>query len=216
MIISNSFRDLVLSKIAYLQKQKKQFNSTSSNYWNITDEQGIFLANLVDFKKPKSILEIGTSNGFSGLYLNLNLPEESNYTTVEIDKIRFELAKSNFEEVGLKNYNCVNCDALKFLGTLNKDSNSTIVSKNLDTDSPIKNGDKNLTIFDFIFVDAGHCLYQDILDLLISRKLLDEKCILVFDNVTSHSQLNDFVKDIYEKYDSELIKIGGGMLVINF
>jgi predicted O-methyltransferase YrrM len=190
MVILNSFRDLVLSKIAYLQKQKKQFNSTSSNYWNITDEQGIFLANLVAFKKPKSILEIGTSNGFSGLYLNLNLSEESNYTTVDVDKTRFGLAKSNFEEVGLKNYNCVNDDALKFLGNC---------------------FDK----FDFLFVDAGHCLYQDILDLLISRKLLDEKCILIFDNVTSHSQLNDFVKDISEKYDYELIKIGGGMLVIN-
>jgi predicted O-methyltransferase YrrM len=188
MIISNSFRDGILSKITFLQKQK--FNSTSSNYWNITDEQGIFLSNLVDFKKPKSILEIGTSNGYSGLWLNLNLSSDSNFTTVEVDKTRYELAKSNFSEVGLKNFNCVHSDALKYLSYCS---------------------DK----FDMLFVDAGHCLYRDIFDLLLSRKLLSEKCILIFDNVTSHSQLDEFVSNIMENYDSELIKIGGGMLVIN-
>lgn len=189
MIISNSFRDRILSKIAFLQKQK--INSTS-NYWNISNEQGIFLSNLVEFKKPNNILEIGTSNGFSGLYLNLNLPNGSSYTTIEVDKTRFELAKSNFEEVGLQNFNCVNCDAIKYLETCEEN------------------------IFDFLFIDAGHCLYQNILDLLISRKLVSKNSILIFDNVTSHSQLNDFVENILEKYDSELIKIGGGMLIVNF
>jgi predicted O-methyltransferase YrrM len=188
MIISNSFRDGILSKITFLQKQK--FNSIHSNYWNITDEQGIFLSNLVDFKKPNSILEIGTSNGFSGLWLNLNLSIDSSFTTVEVDKTRFELAKANFSEVGLKNFNCVNSDALEYLSTC---------------------ADK----FDLLFVDAGHCLYQDILDLLISSKLLFEKCILIFDNVTSHSQLDGFVKSCFDKFDCELINIGGGMLVIN-
>lgn len=188
MIISNSFRDRILSKIAFLQKQK--INSTS-NYWNISYEQGIFLSNLVDFKKPKSVLEIGTSNGFSGLWLNLNLDESSKYTTVEVDKTRYELAKVNFEQVGLKNFICVNSDALKFLEGISEK-------------------------FDFVFVDAGHCLYQNILDLLVGRKLLAESGVVIFDNVTSHSQLEDFVKNILKKYDSELIKIGGGMLVVYF
>ena len=187
-MISNSLCDRILSKITFLQKQK--INSTSSNYWNITNSQGIFLSDLVDFKKPKSILEIGTSNGFSGLWLNLNLDVSSKFTTIEIDKTRYELAKANFESVGLSNFNCVHSDALKYLSYCE---------------------DK----FDFVFIDAGHCLYQDILDLLISKKLLTENSILIFDNVSSHSQLDEFVKTCFEKFNCELIKIGGGMLVIS-
>lgn len=188
-MISNSLCDRIMSKITFLQKQK--FNSINSKYWNISNEQGIFLSDLIYFKKPKHILEIGTSNGFSGLWLNLNLSTNSKFTTIEVDNTRYELALSNFNEVKLLNFNCVNDDALKYL------------SKCSDQ-------------FDFFFIDAGHCLYLDILDLLISRRLICDNSIAVFDNVTSHSQLEEFVKTCFDRYDCELIKIGGGMLVINF
>jgi len=186
-MISNSLRERILSKITFLQKQKNNFN-----FWNITDEQGVFLSNLVKFVEPKSVLEIGTSNGFSTLYLCLNLIDEAKVTTIEVSSERFEISRKNFEEVGLSNViNLVNSEAVDFLGDCSD-------------------------VFNFIFVDAGHQFYEDIFNLIISRKLFVSGGVLVFDNVTSHVILEDFVKRVLSEFSAELIDLGGGMLVVSF
>ena len=92
-----SNKKLILNKLKKLEELKKKIT-----YWNISFEQGNFLSNLVLEKKPENILEIGTSNGFSTLFLALNLDAKCNLTTIEINKNRFEEAKRNFEECNLK------------------------------------------------------------------------------------------------------------------
>lgn len=188
-MISNSFRDRILSKVTFLQKQKH-----NSNYWNITEEQGIFLSNLVELKKPKNILEIGTSNGFSTLFLCLNLALDSKVTTVEVDSTRFELSKSNFVDAGLSSIvDSVNDDAISFL-------------KGLDSSSS----------FDLCFVDAGHQFYLEVFELIVSKKIIGSSGILIFDNVTSHKSLSEFVSKVSADFDTELLDLGGGMLVVYF
>ncbi len=55
--------------------------------------------------KAKNILEIGTSIGYSGLHLALAAKEnKGKLYTIESHKKRFEIAKNNFEESGLRNY----------------------------------------------------------------------------------------------------------------
>lgn len=176
----------IFSKLELLSKQKNFLK-----FWNITSEQGFFLANLVDLIEPKSVLEIGTSNGFSGLFLNLNLPEGSRFVTVEIDSGRFEVAKQNFLDCGLDYVECLNCDVLEFLSSSEHDC------------------------FDLVFIDAGHCLFEKIFSGMIDGGFAKSGSVLVFDNVCSHKSLSGFVKKVFDEYDCELIEIGGGMLVVN-
>lgn len=184
---NSSIRELIDSKLLFLQKQKSK-----SNYWNITSEQGIFLTNLVSFKSINNVLEIGTSNGFSTLCLARGLNnDKSKIYTVEVDESRFLEAKSNFNDVGLKNIIPINCEAIKFL----------------------KDFDENIK-FDFIFIDAGHKFYPEIFSLILEKNLASDLSTIVFDNVSSHKILEDFISDLKSKFDCELIDIGGGMLVL--
>jgi len=187
-MIKNSLnKEQIEKKLLVLQKNKNK-----SKYWNITSVQGIFLSNLIELKSPKNILEIGTSNGFSTLYLAKSSPEESKIYTVEVDESRFLEAKSNFASCGLKNIVSINDEAINFLKSF----------------KGIK--------FDFIFVDAGHCLYQEILSLIEEKNLMGKHGILIFDNVLSHTSLKDFTMNCQKKFESELIDIGGGLLVLYY
>jgi len=94
--------------------------------FNIPRETGIFLHLLVKIMKPKKILEVGTSNGYSTIWLGR---EGNKVITVEENKIKARMAKKNFENAGLKNIKLVEGDALKVLEKLKEK-------------------------FDFVFIDA--------------------------------------------------------------
>ena len=80
-----------------------QNSKHQSNNWNITWEQGVFISNLIKIKQPKNILEIGTSNGYSTLWIAKELNTESKITTIEINQKRADEAKINFKFCKLNN-----------------------------------------------------------------------------------------------------------------
>jgi len=54
----------------------------------------------------KNILEIGTATGYSGLFLaRIANKNGGELTTIEIDEKRYEIAKENFEKLGLLDKN---------------------------------------------------------------------------------------------------------------
>src|SRR5476649_1682293 len=69
---------------------------------NITRDTGELLAVLVKARAARHILEIGTSNGHSTLWLaQATAPLGGLVTTVEFSDFKFDLAKANFARSGL-------------------------------------------------------------------------------------------------------------------
>lgn len=170
-----------------LQKSKNLINTKNDNFWNITWEQGIFISNLVDFKSPKRILEIGTSNGFSTLFMSLNLNNSSLIDTVDVSNERQNIAKQNFDFCNISNINIINGNIFEVLPNLSENK------------------------YDFIFLDAAHEFYLDLIKLIEKLDILDEDFTFLVDNINSHKK-TDFVKYIEKKYLIENINIGSGML----
>ena len=178
--------DNLIDKRLYELEESK----SDSKYWNITREQGEFLSSLVSFKKPKNILEIGTSNGYSTLFLARELGEARIFT-VEIDDIRFNEAKGNFSLCELNDkIRCLRGDVFCIL-----------------------NDNKFGCTFDLVFVDAAQKQYREIVEMLGEKNLLSENFVMVFDNISSHNYMDKFVEFMKQKYLCERIELGSGMLV---
>ena len=69
---------------------------------NITPDTGEFLAVLVKATGARRILEIGTSNGYSTLWLaDAAAPVDGAVTTIELAHEKIEMARANFARAGL-------------------------------------------------------------------------------------------------------------------
>jgi predicted O-methyltransferase YrrM len=142
-------------------------------------------------KKPKNILEIGTSNGFSTFWLSLAADKHKAVVhTIEVEKSRYELAKANLKS--RKN-------VVQYLGM----AEEIIPTLNIQ--------------FEFVFIDAGKINYLDYL-LLILPKLTDS-AIIIADNVISHQdsvkEYLDYVR--YQScFESMELNIGDGLEISIF
>jgi len=71
-------------------------------YLSVPEEDGRLLRILVESIGAKHVVEVGTSTGYSGLWILLALARTGGQlTTYEIDRGRHELARQNFERAGL-------------------------------------------------------------------------------------------------------------------
>jgi predicted O-methyltransferase YrrM len=68
---------------------------------NITPDTGAFLAVLVKAMGARSILEVGTSNGYSTLWLADAVGSTGRVTTVELAPAKVAMARANFARAGL-------------------------------------------------------------------------------------------------------------------
>ncbi len=142
---------------------------------NISREMGQFLSILVKGCNAKNILEIGTSNGYSTLWL-ANAVEETNgnVTTVELSSERVGEALVNFEKANL----------LQRIDVHNQEAGAFLDSQLDDS-------------FDFIFLDSERTQYMWWLEHI--KRILQPQGLLVVDNATSHaSELVEFIKMIEE------------------
>jgi predicted O-methyltransferase YrrM len=129
---------------------------------NITPETGQFLAILVKSVRATRILEIGTSNGYSTIWLAWAARDTGGHvTTIERAADKAAMAHANLERAGLAGRVAVRQGvALDLLAHLS---------------GP----------FDLIFLDADRPNYLAYLDPLL--RLLRRGGLLVTDNVTSHA-----------------------------
>lgn len=68
---------------------------------NVPPEDGKLLRILTQSVHAQHVVEIGTSNGYSGIWICLGLRQTGGkLTTFDIDEGRFNLAKENFKKVG--------------------------------------------------------------------------------------------------------------------
>lgn len=71
-------------------------------YLSVPEEDGRLLRLLVEAIGARNVVELGTSTGYSGLWMLLGLRATGGrLTTFEIDRGRHQLARENFERAGL-------------------------------------------------------------------------------------------------------------------
>lgn len=160
-------------------------------YLNITKDTGELLQVLVKTSGARRVLEIGTSNGYSTLWLANALGPSGMVTTLEHDPHKIEEAQHYFLQAGLaERIDIMQGDATALL---------TILT----------------TPFDFIFLDADRSAYMTMLPDL--TRLLASGGLLVCDNAISHQQelqpfMNYFIQET--GFDTALVPVGKGEFLI--
>jgi len=162
-------------------------------YRNIEPESGRFLSMLIRAQQSKHILEIGTSTGYSTLWLaEAARHTQAMITTLEVDAKRVAQAKQYATEIDL-------ADLINF--------------KVIDAQVYLE-GEQE--IFDFILLDAERDAYVSYWPHL-SRLLKAKGGLLVVDNVISHAaEVEEFIALIQQdpRFIMSTIPIGAGLLMV--
>jgi len=156
---------------------------------NITRDTGAFLSVLIRATNAKHVLEIGTSNGYSTLWLaDAARAIGGSVTTVELSAFKVGLAANNFARAGM--FSLItqhHGDAGRFLAAATGSS------------------------FDLIFLDSERPEYPDWWPDV--KRVLRKGGLLVVDNATSHpEQMAPFVALVENDPDFAtcLVPVGNG------
>ncbi|HUX06198.1 MAG TPA: O-methyltransferase [Acidobacteriota bacterium] len=103
-----------------LLQQMEAYSREHDGVYAIPREEGVFLNMLVRLKRARRIVELGTSSGYSTLWLAAAAAEHGGVVeTVEFDPQKVALASENIRRSGLeKTIRMHHADAAEFLGAL--------------------------------------------------------------------------------------------------
>jgi predicted O-methyltransferase YrrM len=80
----------------------KDMQENDKTFFSVEEETGRILRMLTEATGAKEVVEIGTSTGYSGLWICLALDKTHGHlTTFEIDHGRAEMARDNFKRAGV-------------------------------------------------------------------------------------------------------------------
>lgn len=104
----NSLSAQTLNENPALDEKIKKFLDSTAGQWhdlNVPTNDGQTLYNLIIKGRYKSALEIGTSTGYSGIWIAWALSKTGGkLTTIEVDEGRHNIAVENFKKAGLSEY----------------------------------------------------------------------------------------------------------------
>lgn len=172
-----------------VEKTLRKLEKTGKEFWIIPRETGKFLNELILDKNIKSVLEVGTSIGYSGIWIAEALSHTGGKLyTLESHDERFKKAKKHFQEAGVT----------KYITQL----------KGHAPDIGIPD------MFDLLFLDATKIEYVSYIKTFLFH--MKKGGIIVADNALSHrEELAQYEKYIFnsDQLKSELKEIGTGIFV---
>ena len=170
--------------LAGLEETQKQF-------WNISRVTAEFLYTLIRAEKAKNVVEVGTSNGYSGIWLGNAVKSIGGHlTTIEFWDKRLDIAKENFKT----------CKVDDVITTLK--GSALEVLEDLPEDF----------VIDLAFVDANkseYIKYYEVID-----KHLKVGGIIACDNVLSHeAKCKPFIDAINANpnYENVILPLPAGL-----
>lgn len=144
----------------------------------VQKEAAKFIELMVNNKKPKKILELGTAIGYSAIMMSLSAGEKCKITTIERDEKMIELANNNIIKYGfLGKIEILKGDCLEVLEKLNEE-------------------------YDIIFMDAGKGHYNHFLPHCL--RLLNKDGMIIADNVLFRGMVAS--KELLEKRKITIVK----------
>lgn len=168
-----------------------ELEETQHDFWNISRQSANFLNMLVKISGAKNVVEVGTSNGYSGIWLaNAVKATGGHLTTIEYWEKRIVLAQDNFKK----------CSVEDLITIRQGDASEVLESINLD--------------IDFAFIDANKSEYIKYFEII--DKKLKKGGIIAADNITSHPEkVLTFVEKIKsdKNYQVEILDLPAGMLI---
>lgn len=169
----------------------KELEKTSEQFWNISPISANFLNMLIKISDAKSVLEIGTSNGYSAIWLAKALKfTGGKLTTIEFWDNRQNMAIENFKKCEVDDIITTKLgSAMEILPLLEEE-------------------------FDFVFIDANKGEYVKYFNLIHPK--LKKGGIIAADNITSHPEkVAPFVQKItnHPDYQSEILDLPAGLLL---
>jgi len=173
------------------QEILKSLEKTQKEFWNISRVTAEFLYNLIVDSKSKNVIEIGTSNGYSGIWLAKALKRTGGHlTTIEFFDKRLDIAKENFEK----------CNVSDIITA--RQGDGVTILEYLPDDFKI----------DFAFVDANKSEYIKFFKLIDQR--LAPGGYITCDNVISHAKkvkpfLDTINADIH--YENVVLPLPAGL-----
>lgn len=164
---------------------------TQRDFWNISRLTAEFMYNFIVDGNIKSVIEIGTSNGYSGIWIAKALKKTGGHlTTIEFYDKRIVLAKENFKK-------CSVDDVITI-----KQGDAATVLEYLPDDYKI----------DFAFVDANKRQYVDFYRLIDSHLVVGG--YIACDNIISHAQKVQAFLDAIDKnpnYENVVLPLPAGL-----
>ena len=190
--MTTALLDLLRELEQFGQANDAATDNRSQKMLNITHDTGVFLALLVKAARCRNVLEIGTSNGYSTLWLADAVGDAGRVTTVDRAAHKVEMAARNFQRAGLApRIGQITDDADRFLASCPD------------------------AAYDFLFLDSDRNQYVAWWSTL--QRILQPGCLIAVDNATSHAhELEAFRRAVAGSpgYLSSLVPIGNGELVI--
>jgi len=174
----------------YLKRLEQQ--NLKGGYWNISRETGQYLYQQIEKYKPQLIVEIGSSNGYSTIWLALAAKK------VGAKVLTYEFVPDKVKEL------VENLQKTKLIDVVN------IIPDNAN----LRLAEIEQTI-DFVFLDGRKNEYLDQLKMLEPK--LSKKAIIIADNAISHKHnLQEYlyyVNNNNKLYQSSLKDIGTGLAI---
>ena len=176
--------------LAYGERADREQENRLRRYRNITHDTGEFLALLVQALPARRVLEVGTSNGYSTIWLADAVERTGGHVvTIDNDEGRATEAASNFASAGV-------------------DSRIKQIRGSVQDVLAGFKGDP----FDLVFLDAERTEYLDFWPNL-APLIREERGLLVVDNAISHEQeLAPFLALLKEdpSFATSLVPVGKG------
>ena len=170
-----------------------RLEETSEEFWNISRQTGNFISMLIKASDSKNILELGTSNGYSTLWIADALKSTNGHlTTIEFWEKRQCLAREYIANCGLSDY-----------VTFKIGQAYDIILEELQNEQ-----------FDLVFIDANKQEYLRFFEAI--HPILKKGGIILADNITSHAEkVKPFVDAIssHKEYQSQILDLPDGLLM---
>jgi predicted O-methyltransferase YrrM len=176
-----------------LLAELEELSEREGGMWNVGPEGGAFLAWMIRLTGATRVLEVGTSNGYSAIWMGRALRQVSAdgaLVTLEIEPRKIAMAHANIRRAGLQRTVMIvegpGVASLQALGGA----------------------------FDLVFIDADKPQYVDYLREI--RRLIHPGSVIVADNMTTHPDETGPYRAAVtadETLDSVAVPVGGGFLL---
>lgn len=171
-----------------VRKILDEMESKIGRYWSTPRKDAEFLHLMVKATRAVNVLEVGTSQGYSAIWMGLGLEETGGrLTTIEIDTERHALAQRNVREAGLAGrVALVRGDAHREIAGLK---------------GP----------FDFVFLDADKDGQMDYFKKLYPKKLASGAIVAVHNAISEAGDMKDYTDMIRRHPDFDTVVVSATM-----
>lgn len=173
---------------ARLRRLLEDLEAEGPRFWSVPRQDGAFLHFLVKATRARNVLEVGTSHGYSAIWMGLALEETGGrLTTIEIDRTRHNLARKHVNEAGLS-------------------QRIALIKGDAHAEAPKLDGP-----FDFVFLDADKEGQVDYFRALYPRKLAPGGLLAVHNAIRQAGAMRGYLELIRTHPDFDTVTVSATM-----